>query len=376
MQQRGRCHVFIRVVALATAIQLCVTGCVDSDQASPAGNPVPGQGNQPVRVNPTQSPGDPGSAALPDLQSTLDDLGFPTDIRPPGAEVRMESGNLSMRFCDNSESPTVLSGLTTLEYTDRDRRESAFDSGLNLEHIISGHDHPANRFKPRAGPYRLCRAGDGDSVTLVRLRDDSPWAVSHATRLTPSAPHAVDIEFRCRVHDADRFGLRGYAVFFWANYMRRLDDIAIYFRGIDRAGGAEHWVRAASPDGGRTYVAADAEPLEFDDDHNNRHNLVSFDYPRFTQPLLYGRCRGGMVLMLMFDRMVSVTDEIRFSHFVPAWDFQYVIHRVETGGRYEFRARLIWKPWVSEDDCLEEFATWRQNLKAITSKKAPRSTGG
>jgi hypothetical protein len=75
-----------------------------------------------------------------------------------------------------------------------------------------------------------------------------------------------------------------------------------------------------------------------------------------------------MVLILMFDRMHSEQDEIRFSLFKfkvpkrprPAWDFQYVIHKVEGGQPYGFKGRLIWKKFVSPEDCLGEYHRWRR----------------
>ncbi len=48
----------------------------------------------------------------------------------------------------------------------------------------------------------------------------------------------------------------------------------------------------------------------------------------------------------------------------PAWDFQYVIHRVETGKQYGFRGRLVWKKFVSDEDCLQEYETWAAALPA------------
>ena len=66
-----------------------------------------------------------------------------------------------------------------------------------------------------------------------------------------------------------------------------------------------------------------------------------------------------MTLIMMFDRTATPSDEIRFSLFKfklakfprPACDWQYVIHHVEPGQEYGFRARLVWKKFVSADDC-------------------------
>ena len=39
------------------------------------------------------------------------------------------------------------------------------------------------------------------------------------------------------------------------------------------------------------------------------------NYPRFTKPFYYGRAPKGMVFILMFNKMYSAEDEIRFSLF-------------------------------------------------------------
>ena len=64
--------------------------------------------------------------------------------------------------------------------------------------------------------------------------------------------------------------------------------------------------------------------------------------------------------------MHTPRDEVRFSIFKfkldkwprPAWDFQYVIHHVRQGDAYGFKARAVWKKFVSPDDCLREYETW------------------
>jgi len=118
-------------------------------------------------------------------------------------------------------------------------------------------------------------------------------------------------------------------------------------------------------------TAASRPALEYDPDHNLKLNMWSYDYPRFTRPFYYGRAAHGMTLMLMFDRMYCEEDEIRFSLFKfkvgpqvrrPAWDFQYVLHRVEAGKEYGYRGRLVWKKFVSPEDCLREYDSWAKPL--------------
>src|SRR5262249_31929566 len=95
-----------------------------------------------------------------------------------------------------------------------------------------------------------------------------------------------------------------------------------------------------------------------------------------TQPFYYGRATNGMTLILMFDRIYSAKDEIRFSLFKfkvprrprPAWDFQYVIHHVEAGRDYWVKEPLIWEKFVRPEDCQEEYDRWRTNLASALDK--------
>jgi hypothetical protein len=123
---------------------------------------------------------------------------------------------------------------------------------------------------------------------------------------------------------------------------------------------------------GGTYRSALASDLQYDADHNFKLNSWSYDCPRFTRAFYYGRAARGMVLILMFNKMRTEEDEMRFSLFkfklprfpMPAWDFQYVIRRIRAGKDYGFKARMVWKKFLSQDDCLKEYQTWAAAIAA------------
>lgn len=301
-----------------------------------------------------------------------------------GIQVEISNGHLRALFKDNTHSPEILSGIETLinlqdapEFDAYDPDNPGASAGLNFEHIICGHSNPANAFTPRKGKYTLSRLADRNSVMLVRHQDDSPWAVSSWLKYTVEAPHYIDFEFECNPHEHRKFGDRGYAIFFFANYMNDVGEVPIHFRGIDRQGGAEKWIAGDAPEGhpdwnqGGTYRNTNAVALEYDTDHNFKLNVWSYDYPRYSKPFYYGLAENDMVFMLMFDRACTPHDEIRFSIFKfklpqkprPAWDFQYVIHKVESNKQYGFKGRLIWKRFISPEDCLAEYETWAKLLK-------------
>jgi len=297
----------------------------------------------------------------------------------PVTHVTISEGDLKVTFRDNSQSPKVLSGLASLVNQRDAPKFDAFDpgspgasAGLNFEHIISGHKNPHNAFAPRHGKYTLQVLPDGKSAMLARRQEDDPWAISSTLKYTVTKPHYIDVEFRCVSHDPALFGKRRYAVLFFANYMNDVEDVAIHFRGIEGPGQPAKWISANAPKGhrdwnqGGTYRSSSASDLEYDTDHNFKLNSWSYDYPRFAMPFYYGRAANGMVFMLMFNKMHTEDDEIRFSLFKfklprfprPAWDFQYVIRNIQPGKGYGFKARLAWKRFIGPEDCLEEYNAW------------------
>lgn len=298
---------------------------------------------------------------------------------PTERTVNVERGDLSVLFRDNSESPQVLSGIDALFNRKDAAGFDAFDpdgkgasAGLNFEHIISGHRNDHNAFAPRKGKYVLRKLPDEKSVMLVRETADCPWRISSTLRYTVNEPHSIDFEFRCIPHEPKLFGERGYAVFFFADYMNDVADLALHFRGVSGPGGEEQWIAADGPPGptdwntGGTYRHRDAADLAYDADHNFKLNTWSYDSPRFTRPFYYGRAARDMVFILMFDKTHTETDEIRFSIFKfktkskprPAWDFQYVLRKMNENQEYGFRGRLVWKKFVSPEDCLKEYEAW------------------
>lgn len=297
-------------------------------------------------------------------------------------ECTIAEGDLRVSFLDNARSPKVLSGIDSLthrsaaDYDAYDPDGAGASAGLNFEHIISGHPSPYNKFTPRHGPYTLYRLPEKNSVALVRRAQESPWKVGSRLTYRVVAPHYVDFEFRCTCRDASLFGPRGYAIFFFANYMNDVRDVALHFRGHESSEAAETWVAARAPRGhvdwnrGGNYRALGAAELAADQDVKFRLNTWTYDWPRIAQPFYYGLADHGMTLILMFDRLVTERDQIRFSLYKfklperrrPAWDFQYVVNQIEQDVEYGFRGRLAWKPFVSADDCQAEYARWAAGL--------------
>jgi len=312
-------------------------------------------------------------------------ISFPSELInwEKKTSITVKNGDLTVLFRDNSTSPKILSGIQSLfnikdasDYDAYDPDTEGASAGMNFEHIISGHKSPYNKFTPRQGKYDLFHLPDRNSVILIRNRKDSPWDVSSTLTYEVANPHYIDVEFRCKAHNAELFGKRRYAIFFFANYMNDVKEVPLNFLGVEYAGGEEKWIAAEAPKGhpdwnsGGTYRYINAEPLEYDMDMNFRLNSWSYDYPRFTKPFYYGHAAHDMVFILMFNKTFTQDDQIRFSLFKfkvpkhprPAWDFQYVINKVEEEKEYGFKGRLVWKRFVSAQDCLGEYEKWRSEI--------------
>src|SRR5262249_48286685 len=92
-----------------------------------------------------------------------------------GKTVTITKGDLKVVFRDQAQS---LSGATSLFHQKDAPEFAAFDdTGLNFEHIISGHKNPNNRFTPRQGKLTLVPLPSGKSAQLVRNKEDDRWAM-------------------------------------------------------------------------------------------------------------------------------------------------------------------------------------------------------
>ena len=393
-QMRVRRQIMTRSLAAVTISGLltavCATGCHGCQgESGPTGQGATG----PALSGSTIGVGGVEGGGSRPLIPPRPLLRVPSEDGGGGFEMlEMAAGDLRVAAWDNTYSPNRLSGLRSLVNVKEAPEYDAFRVALNFEHIISGHNRPENDFSPRHGRYTLRQRRPGE-VTWTRRAEDSPWKIDSRMVARLSAPHAIDFEFTCVPRDASVFGEHGYAVLFWANYMNPLTEIDMHFLGISREGGPEEWVSARAPRTdflhrhGGVYLGRDASPLPFDDDHKSPWNVSSYRYPRFTRPFFYAKAEHGMALILMFDRMKSELDEIRFAMYRfqvkeeskrPAWDFQYVLRKVETDRRYGFSGRLVFKKFISAQDCQAEYEAWRsgRDQSSSSSESAAARTNG
>ena len=203
---------------------------------------------------------------------------------------------------------------------------------------------------------------DDNTVALSRQADGTRASETRATyRIAP--PNIIDhtLEFR------DCADLRGAGCDFrevsWCSYMNSPEDIRLHFL----SGG--DWRSYNSPEHG---VASNIAPAYLTEDELERwpeRTPHPFHWGRcdfgFDQPFYYGR-QGAMVLIFIFDTPRWLRffcspsgggPSVLAGLTSPAWDFEWVIPAAdyEVGRTYSLRTRLVYKPFVSNDDVLAEY---------------------
>ncbi|MFC1613873.1 hypothetical protein ACFL5K_01080 [Gemmatimonadota bacterium] len=287
----------------------------------------------------------------------------------PGHSVTVEAGDLQAVFVDNSEFPGHRSWYNGVAFL-RHRADSNTVfmppyAGLNFEHIYDGQKwwEPAEvLFEPRSSPMEIER--HSPTAAILHQPPSNLHRLESWTRFTVTAPHYIDMEFTC-IPRAETFD-RGYIGLFWASYINTQVGKEYYFIGKKTGEEKNRWLAYISPEHN------EMSTVRYIDDTNNP--TCSDEYPRrlfndyfeyrYSYPFYYGR-RGKMVLILMFDQ----ADPIRFSHSpssggpvkpgtFPAWDFQYIIYDYKVGRKYGFKARLVYKLYVSGEDIIQEYEKW------------------
>ena len=204
------------------------------------------------------------------------------------------------------------------------------------------------------------------SETAAEIRREGGAAVE---RFEVVAPHFIDYTVRFKA------GGTG-AGWNTASYMNAPEDPAIYL--INSAG---EWMRHYDPEHGHaaSVLPEGMEPpvLQTVPDAIYPHGTNSFADAvsdlRFDpeRALFYGNIDGGMVLIYMFERGSEVIPymspsgggfDADLQRKCPAWDFRYRLQGLTAGEEVVLRTRLVYKPFVSEEDVLAEYAAWREGL--------------
>ncbi len=290
-------------------------------------------------------------------------------IKPDGLKqenkITIENENLKVVFVDNEPSGQVhkagYNGISELYHRHDDSTIFVPDfAGFNLEHIFGG-DSLSQLFEPRRHPMKLYRKSINAVVLYQEATPNS--GVESLTEFTVIGPDYIDISFQCIFHN-QQFFQHGYAGLFWASYIHKPEDKKIYFPGIAEERPDTSWIAAYSTMHGlnSTHRAVGDVNTFFFAENFNASLANHYSAYRYTSPYHFGRFRN-MVLAFLFESQ----DIIRFSQSPtgggpenPAWDFQFIIPTPETGKIYSFKARIIYKPFVNDNDISDEYERWKR----------------
>lgn len=299
-------------------------------------------------------------------------------LKPEGYEsenvLSVENGDIKAIFVDNSEiKPHHRAGYNGIAQLYHARQDSGIFvpsfAGFNLEHIFGG-DSLVQLFEPRLHPMTLYRKSANE---VLLYQAPTPLSgVESLTSFSVVSPHYIDITFECIFHNTAFFS-HDYAGLFWASYIDDPGDKKIYFKGrAHERSDSMAWIPAWSPKHGdsSTHKGVDDDHDFYFADNFNARLASNFSAYRYSEPYFFGRYKD-MVLAFLFDG----PGVIRFSQsptgggqLNPAWDFQYLIPSPESGKKYSFKARMVYKPFVSENDITEEYLRWSGKNQRILPK--------
>jgi hypothetical protein len=247
---------------------------------------------------------------------------------------------------------------------------------LNFEHVFNGapEDNLRASETPRRDPLILAPTMP-DTMRVHWPAAKSSWDMDCDMDYALAAPDAVDISFS--VTPRRVCAPLGYVVLMWASYLNYARDGQIHFWGEEA--GREGWCTLGEPTGdamldrGATVPFKGAAPLPVIPGALVI-NITEHPAKRFVKPVYYGLVDGDkdfgtlddtMVVIMMFDR----EEPIRLARWGwtgnphwPAWDWQFVIRNPKADTAYSYRARMIYKPFVSPEDVMTEYDRWRASL--------------
>ncbi len=241
-------------------------------------------------------------------------------------------------------------------------------AGLNFEHIFDGQHVDTDNsqrvfFEPRHAPMTFRRLSDTEAE--LHQPPTPTFHLESWTRFRLTAPHYVDMTFRCR--PTQHAFQHGYIGLFWASYINAPEDRSLYFR----SGG--QWQQLCTQ--------------QHNDESTVRHRDDRFE-PRFAEgyppalyrnfsplhydePFYYGLFREQVYIMLF-----EPSPRFRFTHSPsggglngqeqtsnPAWDWQYLLPRYEVNTEYRCRIRLAYRPRCPRREILREVANGRAALR-------------
>lgn len=285
---------------------------------------------------------------------------------PQREPLILKEGDLEAAVIDNSESGSHRFGYNGLaSLTHKECSESPFVpnyAGVNFEFLFDGTRHNMEpRWRKEENETLIATPSEvkisGPNRASVHLPETVDWGIESWVAYQLVAPHYVDISIRIQPRK-DTFQ-HGYIGAFFASYIHGPEQKEVRLWGKRKPDPESRWVEGDLPEGDvwnsyrflNELPGLTRDPFFF----GGTSDLM------FEKPVMYGRFRN-MALVFMFDRGEGIRLAYRrdgAGEKNPAWDFGILIPDHKIRRIYSRQVRLVYKPFISEDDLMEEYEQWK-----------------
>lgn len=277
-------------------------------------------------------------------------------------------GDLTAVIGDNSadgEHRAGYNGVWSLRHKNSRNLFVPAYAGLNHEHIFNGETEDDRQFffEPRTAPMTFNKISENEAE--LHQPPTPTFQVESWTRYKLSAPHYLDVNYRCMAHQ--HVFPRSWIGLFWASYINAPEDKSMYFLGGLKNAPAT-WIQFCTQQhNGESTVRyrQDKQRLSFED-RSVEALFKSISPLNFDQSFFYGHF-DDLTWIVMFD----CKEGLRFTHSPsggggnpdrrttnPAWDFQWIIPDYQVLKPYDLRVRTVLRPRCSREQVIAEFDSW------------------
>ncbi|MFX0101145.1 MAG: hypothetical protein ACFFCS_16335 [Candidatus Hodarchaeota archaeon] len=290
-------------------------------------------------------------------------------------KIKLKNEFIEAIFVDNEKFSRKhrngYNGIASLKYIKKGEKHSRknffvdFYAGLNLEHYFNEKNHTRDDFfHPRRFPMTIEENIEGKTVRLHQ-EPFEPWFITYEATFTMPGSNLIDFQFKM-VPMRDNILESRFLGVFWASYINKPEKIGVHYSHRPESGSGSRWRYYETTAHGEDSTICRGEEdkaLKFDFDPPRAWLFMTHADFYYEEPVFYG-INDGIMFLLMFKE----SDNLRFAHSpsgggkgCPAWDFFTIYPDPKPDEEYTLEGRVVLKPFVSEDDALQEYMNYKKN---------------
>ncbi|MHA1368741.1 MAG: hypothetical protein ACTSWN_04145 [Promethearchaeota archaeon] len=291
----------------------------------------------------------------------------------------IKNKNIKLVIANNRKSfpkhKAGYNGIASLKYVGKNWKNKSFNffvpeyAGINLEHYFDQRSHKRRDFfHPRRYPMKLCTSVKENAVFLEQ-EPHPPWSIQYKAKFSLEDPYYIDLHLSVtpRHYAIEKSEFLGV---FWASYINYPEKLGYYIYGYENEEfKSPSWIYYETPAHGvNSTVCCDPSQkrLNFNNEIQERWLFIVYANCFYERdfPLFFG-CNRGLMMLLLFQEH----DLLRFVHSPcgagikrPAWDFFIVIPKPKVDKDYTIHGRIVFKPFISKNDVLNEYKIYKKNI--------------